>query len=65
MVDLAMKGSSATYDQVKRMMKSFQTIVYLQDFKVCEISEIIGYDDKRKDMIYRSIYRANSLEEEQ
>ena len=64
MVDLAMKGSSATYDQVKRMIKSFQTIVYLQDFKVREISEIIGYDDKRKDMIYRSIYRASTSEEE-
>lgn len=58
MADLAMRGYSTSYDQAKRMIKSFQTIVYLQDFKVKEISEIIGYDDVKKDMIYRPIYRS-------
>ena len=58
MVDLALKGlPNTTYDQAKRMIKAFQTIVYLEDFKVKEISEITGYDEERKDMIYRPIYR--------
>ena len=58
MTDLAMRGSAnTTYDQAKRMIRSFQTIVYLEDFKVQEISEIVGYDNVKKDMIYRPIYR--------
>ena len=57
MADLAMRGYATSYEQAKRMIKSFQTIVYLSDFKVQEISEIMGYDEKKKDMIYRPIYR--------
>lgn len=58
MVDLALRGEqNTTYEQAKRMIKSFQTIVYLDKYKVQEISEIIGYDDVKKDMIYRSIYK--------
>ena len=58
MVDLALRGlQNTTYDQAKRMIKSFQTIVYLEDFKVKEITEIVGYDNEKKDMVYRKIYR--------
>ena len=59
MADLAMRGYATSYTQAKRMIKSFQTIVYLQNFKVQEISEIIGYDEAKEDMIYRPIYRRN------
>lgn len=62
MADLAMRGYAQSYDQAKRMIKSFQTIVYLQDFKVQEISEITGYNEQTKDMEYRYIYRRD-LEE--
>lgn len=59
MTDLAMRGTSnITYDQAKRMIKSFQTIVYMENYQIKEISEIIGYDENKKDMIYRAIYRA-------
>lgn len=57
MADLAMRGYAQDYNQAKRMLKSFQTIVYLEDFKVKEISEITGYNEKTKDMEYRYIYR--------
>lgn len=57
MADLALRGYANNYDEAKRMIKSFQTIVYLEDFCVKEISEIIGYDEEKKDMIYRAIYR--------
>ena len=64
MVDLALRGShNITYDQAKRMVKSFQTIVYMEDFQIKEISEILGYDEEKKDMIYRSIYRKEESEE--
>lgn len=57
MADLAMRGYATDYNQAMRMLKSFQTVVYLQDFKVKEISEITGYDDKTNSMKYRYIYR--------
>ena len=59
MTDLALRGSSnLNYDQAKRMIKSFEIIVYMENYKVKEISEIIGYDEDKKDMIYRAIYEA-------
>lgn len=66
MADLAMRGYAQSYEQAKRSLKSFQTIVYLQDFKVQEISEITGYNEETKDMNYRYIYsRAAEKEVEQ
>lgn len=56
MADLAMRGYAESFEQAKRMIKSFQTVVYLKDFKVQEIFEIVGYDEERKDMIYKPIY---------
>ena len=57
MADLAMRGYATNYEQAKRSVKSFKTIVYLQDFKVQEISEIDHYDENLKDFVYRPIYR--------
>lgn len=62
MADLAMRGYAKDINDAKRMMKTFQTIVYLEDFCVKEISEIVGYDDEKKDMIYRAIYRKPDAE---
>jgi hypothetical protein len=41
------------------MLKDLEVIVYIQNFKIMEISEIAGYDDKEQKMIYRPIYRRN------
>lgn len=57
MADLALRGYAQDIMQAKRMLKSFETIVYLQDFKVKEISEVVRYDEEKGDMIYRPIYR--------
>ena len=56
MADYALRGYARTLEEAKRMIKSFQTIVYIRDFKIEEIMEIIGYDEQKKDMIYRPIY---------
>lgn len=57
MADLAMRGYAKDINDAKRMLKSFETIVYLQDFKVQEISQIMGYDENKHEMIYQYIYR--------
>jgi Flp pilus assembly CpaF family ATPase len=63
MADLAMRGYATNFEQAKRMLKCFQTIVYLDEFQVREISAVTGYDDKIHDMIYRPIYRADRTKE--
>ena len=59
MADLALRGYADNYENAKRMIKSFQTIVYIRDFKIEEISEITGYDEAKKDMQYLTIYKRN------
>lgn len=56
MADLAMRGYANSYDQAKRMIVSFKTIVYLQDFKVKEITEIVGTDDEGFP-VYKMVYK--------
>lgn len=57
MIDLARKGEEMSYEQAKRSLKTFETIVYLQDFKVQEITQITGYNEETHDYNYRTIYR--------
>lgn len=57
LADLAQRGYAKDTAQAKKMLTAFQTIVYLEGFKVREIAEVIGYDDELKDMKYRYIYR--------
>ena len=60
MADLAMRGYANSYDQAMRMITSFKTIVYLQDFKVAEISEVIGWDDNLHRPLYKKVYDINA-----
>lgn len=62
MADLAMRGYANDIVQAKRELRSFQTIVYIDSFKITEISEIIGFNEDKQDMDYKYIYR-RSLEE--
>ena len=57
MADLAMRGYAQSHTEALRMLKSFQTIVYLENFAIKEISEIIGYDEENNKMLYKPIYR--------
>lgn len=60
MADLAMRGYAQDLTQAKRMLRSFQTIVYLESFSVREISEITGYNEHTGEMEYRYIYRKDA-----
>lgn len=61
LVDLTLRGmQNVNYEQAKRSTKSFDTIVYLQDFKVQEIVKVERYNEERKDMDYIQIYKRES-----
>lgn len=58
MVNLVVKSQpNLTYDQAKRQLTSFDTFVYLSEFKVQEITRVKGYDEQKKDLIYENWYR--------
>ena len=56
MADLAMRGIAKSYDQAKRMITSFRTIVYLEEFKIKEITEIVGTNEQGFP-IYKQVYK--------
>lgn len=60
MADLAMRGYAEDFIQAKRMLKSFETIVYLENFSVREISQITGFDEKTQEITYNYIYRKDA-----
>lgn len=57
MADLAQRGYAKDAVAAKRMLASFQTLVFLKNFKVQEISEIEKFDEEKQDMIYKCIYK--------
>lgn len=57
LADYVKYGSDYSLSEAERMLKDFEVIVYIRDFKIQEISEIAGYDDKNNKIIYRPIYK--------
>ena len=57
LADLVKYGSSYSFEEARRMLKTFDTIVYMEGFKVREILECTGYDDATRSYNYVNIYR--------
>ena len=38
------------------MMQCFKTIIYMENYKVAQVCEIVGLDEEKKELIYRTIY---------
>ena len=57
MADLVKYGSDYSFEEARRMLKTFDTIVYMEDYKVREILEVNGYNDDTHQYNYIPIYR--------
>ena len=57
MADLVKYGSSYTLDEARRMLKTFDTVVYMEGYKIQEILEVDGFNDETKQYNYINIYR--------
>ena len=57
LADLVKYGSTYTLDEAKRMLKSIDTVVYAENYKIREIVEIKGYDDDTKQYDFDYIYK--------
>lgn len=57
LADLVKYGSSYSFDEARRMLKTFDTVVYMEGFKIREILEVGDYNDKTHNFEYINIYR--------
>ena len=56
LADYVKYGSDYTFTEAVRMLKDLEVIIYIENFKIMEITEIAGYDEEKKCIIYRSVY---------
>lgn len=56
LADYVKLGADYSLTEAERMLKDLEVIVYMENFKIREISEIRGYDEKNKHIIYERIY---------
>ncbi|MCU6763050.1 Type IV secretion system protein virB11 [uncultured Roseburia sp.] len=54
--DYAKYAGDYTREQVLEMFQDLRTIIFVKDFKICEITETAGYDAAEGNLIYREIY---------
>lgn len=63
--DLVKYGSSYTFNEARRMLKTIDTVVYMEGYKIREILEVVGYDDKTNQYQYINIYRYSDDEDKE
>ena len=54
-VNAQKKNEKLSKAELLQMLASFQTVVYMKDFRVEEITEVAGWDEERKKIIYRKV----------
>lgn len=58
LADYVKYGSDYSLTEATRMLKDLEVIVYIDNFKIKEISEIVGYDEDKKEIIYKLVYKS-------
>lgn len=64
LADYVMYETKYSKEEATYMLKDLGTIIFMQNFKVFEISEISGWDFERKELIYTPIYRRPIIPEQ-
>ena len=49
-------GSNYTQEEALKMLVHLDTVVFMKDFKVNAIAEVVGYSDEKKDLIYKRVF---------
>lgn len=56
LADYAKYAGFYTREQVLEMFQDIKTIIFMKDFRIFEITEIKGFDQQKKDLIYKTVY---------
>lgn len=62
LVDYCLSSSKYTRKELLKMMDCFQTLVFMEHYKVKEIFACTGWDEERQDLRYEPIYRREAEE---
>lgn len=57
LADLVKYGSDYSFDEARRMLKTFDTVVYMENYQIQEILEVDGYDDATHQFNYINMYK--------
>lgn len=60
--DYVMSATRYDFDTVNKMLAYLGTIVFIKDFQVCEIAELVRWDATNHRMIYKPIYLRPGME---
>lgn len=55
LVDYIKYASDYTREEAMQMLTHINTVVFMKNFKVAEIAEVVGWDDAKKQLIYKKI----------
>lgn len=64
LADYVMYASKYSHQEALYMLKELQVVVFMKNFKVAEISEVIGWDEDSKNLKYRTVFRRPDLVED-
>lgn len=59
LADLVKYGSDYSFEEARRMLKTFDTLVYMEGYKIRDILECKGYNDTTHQFEYDYIYHYN------
>lgn len=57
LADLVKYGSDYSFDEARRMLRVMDTIVYMENYQIQEILELVDYDMEKKEFVYRKVYK--------
>ena len=60
LADYVMYESKYNKADALYMLKELEVVVYMENFKVKEISEVVGWNDEKQDLIFHEVYRLNA-----
>lgn len=56
LADYAKYEGDYTREQVLEMLQDIRTIVFMKDFRIQEITEVVGFDEQKNTLIYKTLY---------
>lgn len=55
-IDYALYTGHYTKDELLKMLACFRTLIYMEDYRVMQVYEVVGWNPELKDLEYRPIY---------
>ena len=61
LVDYIKYNSDYKQEDALQMLKHLDTIIFMKEFKISEVVEVLGWDNEKKDLIYKKVFENNKF----